>query len=330
MVLELLKNLQQCAVYTDTPNFETNRKLWNAYAQSWATDAEWVQRMSKDVSKPSAELAFVGDEWSDAESLTEVLKEWLFPHLATTQTVAEIGSGGGRVAAQVAEKVGRLVCFDISETMLKTAQKKLQEMHGNVDFHLLQGDAPYPARFHETFDVVYSFDVFVHMDLHEMRHTLTCIQSILRPGGLLFVSFANLLAPEGWRRFARQKHYSEVPLATHRLPRAGELHTAEGEHLPLSGSAGLGAEGVTQRVTQRRNNRGFDVQEDWRKGSGVKVIQPAVPVQEPVKPLEEHIRWLEELRGKLQGELKTRSEEEWATQVDTPSVPEPFRSPALL
>ena len=51
MVLELLKNLQQCAVYTDTPNFETNRKLWNAYAQSWATDAEWVQRMSKDVSK---------------------------------------------------------------------------------------------------------------------------------------------------------------------------------------------------------------------------------------------------------------------------------------
>ena len=134
--------------------------------------------------------------------------------------MAEIGSGGGRVAAQVAEKVGRLVCFDISETMLKTAQKKLQEMHGNVpwlaqtlkylvgvgscrifglsrwgpswhlfcrpsqvDFHLLQGDAPYPARFHETFDVVYSFDVFVHMDLHEMRHTLTCIQSILRPGG---------------------------------------------------------------------------------------------------------------------------------------------------
>ena len=27
-------------------------------------------------------------------------------------------------------------------------------------------------------------------------------------GGLLFVSFANLLAPDGWRRFARQKHYS--------------------------------------------------------------------------------------------------------------------------
>lgn len=27
-------------------------------------------------------------------------------------------------------------------------------------------------------------------------------------GGLFFVSFANLLAPDGWRRFARQKHYS--------------------------------------------------------------------------------------------------------------------------
>lgn len=88
MVLELLKNLQQCAVYTDTPNFETNRKLWNAYAQSWATDAEWVQRMSKDVSKPSAELAFVGDEWSDAESLTEVLKDRVW-----TSQVVVTGSG---------------------------------------------------------------------------------------------------------------------------------------------------------------------------------------------------------------------------------------------
>ena len=75
MVLELLKNLQECAVYTDSPNCETNRKLWNAYAQNWATDADWVKRMSNDVSKPANELSFVGDEWSDAESLAEVLKE---------------------------------------------------------------------------------------------------------------------------------------------------------------------------------------------------------------------------------------------------------------
>ncbi|CAE8655560.1 unnamed protein product, partial [Polarella glacialis] len=55
---------------------------------------------------------------------------------------------------------------------------------------------------------VYSFDVFVHIDLHQMRHTLRCMRAILKPGGCCFVAFANLLAPAGWRRFSRQKRYS--------------------------------------------------------------------------------------------------------------------------
>jgi len=208
MVLELLKNLQQCAVYTDTPNSETNRKLWNAYAQSWSSDADFIQRMSQDVARTAKELNFVGEEWSDAASLNEVLKDWLLPHVPK-KVVAEVGSGGGRVAAQVAGLVPRLVCFDISDVMLKRAQKTLKELgHGHVEYELLLADAPYPSRYQEIFEIVYSFDVFVHMDLHEMRHTLSCIHDILKPGGLFFVSFANLLAPDGWRRFARQKHYS--------------------------------------------------------------------------------------------------------------------------
>eukprot|EP00435_Cladocopium_sp_Y103_P007999 s3036_g2.t1 len=126
MVLELLKNLQQCAVYTDTPNSETNRKLWNAYAQSWATDADFVERMSRHVQREAKELSFVGDEWSDAASLTKVLEEWLLPHLAPHLAVAEVGSGGGRISALVAPRVQRLLCFDISEEMLKMARKSLE------------------------------------------------------------------------------------------------------------------------------------------------------------------------------------------------------------
>lgn len=87
------------------------------------------------------------------------------------------------MAAQVASKVKSLLCLDISDAMLKRAQVRLEELgHRNVDFELLQADEPYPAEFAQRFDVVYSFDVFVHMDLHEMRHTLACVHSILKPG----------------------------------------------------------------------------------------------------------------------------------------------------
>ncbi|CAE7195482.1 unnamed protein product [Symbiodinium sp. CCMP2592] len=213
MVLELLKDLQKCAVYTDTPNHETNRKLWDAYAQSWSSDVAWVQRMSSHVSREAGALKFVGDEWSDVESLDAVLSEWLYPHLEEEKKhlkVAEVGSGGGRIAARVAPKVERLVCFDVSEGMLACARSRIagELGHRNVEFQLVHGGAPYPEEYHTSFDFVYSFDVFVHMDLHQMRQTLHCIRAILRPGGFCFISFANLLAPDGWQRFAKQQKYS--------------------------------------------------------------------------------------------------------------------------
>merc|ERR1712194_901281 len=48
----------------------------------------------------------------------------------------------------------------------------------------------------------------VHMDIHQIFKTLCSARAILRPGGSIFLSFANLLAPDGWRRFARQRQYT--------------------------------------------------------------------------------------------------------------------------
>eukprot|EP00930_Biecheleria_cincta_P003199 TRINITY_DN104132_c0_g1_i1.p1 TRINITY_DN104132_c0_g1~~TRINITY_DN104132_c0_g1_i1.p1 ORF type:complete len:344 (-),score=72.98 TRINITY_DN104132_c0_g1_i1:563-1594(-) len=211
MVLELLKSLQSCAVYTDTPNHETNRKLWDAYAQGWGSDKDWVQRMAGHLPGPQErQLEFVGDEWSDESSLQAVLAEWLQPLVTAESTCAEVGSGGGRIAARIAGKVRRLVCFDVSSQMLAAAKRRLVDELGNknVDFQQVSGETLYPAQHHGIFDVVYSFDVFVHLDLHQMRQTLCSIRALLRPGGQCFLSFANLLAPAGWQRFARQKRYS--------------------------------------------------------------------------------------------------------------------------
>lgn len=37
----------------------------------WATDADFVERMSRHVAREAKDLSFVGDEWSDAQSLVE-------------------------------------------------------------------------------------------------------------------------------------------------------------------------------------------------------------------------------------------------------------------
>lgn len=43
----------------------------SAQLSGWATDADFVERMSRHVAREAKELSFVGDEWSDAQSLVE-------------------------------------------------------------------------------------------------------------------------------------------------------------------------------------------------------------------------------------------------------------------
>jgi len=160
--------------------------------------------------------------------------------------VGEIGIGGARVASKLLRRVPRkgavrdenglaaidtLVAFDISSEMLKKAKQALRDLARvrtgppfpetsaaaaaaeddaampSVDLHLL--DSPdLPPSYTERFDVMYSVDVFPHLDLHVTFTYLTHIRRSLKPGGLCFLSFADLTSPGGWSRFARQKKYS--------------------------------------------------------------------------------------------------------------------------
>ena len=76
----------------------------------------------------------------------------------------------------------------------------------NVDYVLLSKPS-LPAKLAETFDFFYSFDVFVHLDLHTIWKYLREIERSLCPGGHAFIHTANLTAPAGWDRFAAQARY---------------------------------------------------------------------------------------------------------------------------
>ena len=87
--------------------------------------------------------------------------------------VLEIGVGGGRVALQTAPLLpkGSLTCLDISAEMLKHAKKNLKDLDELEINFVHQADAdkmPVDGKF----DFVYSFDVFVHVDIHTLFRTL--------------------------------------------------------------------------------------------------------------------------------------------------------------
>lgn len=191
-----------------TDNVAYNRELWDWYADRWK-DHDQFRRDEADVADAalSDEQRFqvLGNEWGTSAEVDHVVSDYIEPFVSPTSTAGEIGAGGGRVAAKVVDLVDELWCFDISARMLERAREQLG---GRPDVHFELLEAPQlPKRLEGGFDFLYSFDVFVHLDLHTIWRYLNEISRALRPGGRAFLHTSNLTAPTGWANFARQERY---------------------------------------------------------------------------------------------------------------------------
>jgi len=207
-----------------TDNVAYNRELWDWYADRWKDDVQFRgdEADVADAAMPDEErFAVLGNEWGTSAELERVVSEYIEPFVTPGSLAGEIGVGGGRVAAKVADSVGKLWCFDISTGMLGRAQEHLGQ-RPDVHFELLDG-ARLPEHAAQRFDFLYSFDVFVHLDLHTIWRYLNEIERALRPGGRTFLHTSNLTAPTGWANFARQEryrpqdHYFVTPEVIHTL-----------------------------------------------------------------------------------------------------------------
>lgn len=183
-----------------------------------ATDAEWVVKMVENLSDSknltsSDYLQLLGEEWSDRLSFQHVLEDFFWPNLNEKLLVAELGSGGGRVASRVVHRVGELHCYDISKEMLKKAESAVKaslEEKGTAKptkFEFLQAPK-FPDSATSQYDFVYAFDVFPHVDLHTQWRYYQEFARVMKPGARAIIHTANLEAPEGWDRFSQQDKYS--------------------------------------------------------------------------------------------------------------------------
>jgi hypothetical protein len=87
---------------------------WDEYAQTW--------RMR------NPKLAHIGDEWTGeyagaartVEEYSQLIEtRYIAPYIEPSDTVMEIGVGGGKTAALLKEHCAELVCADISAEMIK-------------------------------------------------------------------------------------------------------------------------------------------------------------------------------------------------------------------
>ncbi len=135
-----------------------------------------------------------GLEWGDPENippLKYVRDHYLMPWLSADTTVVEIGPGGGRWTRYMLE-VRRLIVVDYH-------QELLQELKSNFNSSKLvyvcnNGD-DFPGIEEKSVDLVFSFGVFVHLDLEIVEAYLKHIKPLLKPGANVVIQYADKTKP---------------------------------------------------------------------------------------------------------------------------------------
>ncbi|KAK3312944.1 methyltransferase [Apodospora peruviana] len=112
---------------------------------------------------------------------------FLLPHIKATDSVLDVGCGPGTITVGFAAHLqpdGTVIGIDISDEILHQARRQ-QTSNNNLTFlkaDLLAG-LPFPDN---TFDVVFSSQLFPHLGTGDMRlRALTEMRRVLKPGGIL-------------------------------------------------------------------------------------------------------------------------------------------------
>ena len=163
---------------------------WDSYSKTWK------DRVGKEG------VGHLGDEWGDTTLTEEIMARYVVPNIGPRAKILEIGCGGGKFSERLVGLGGSLVCADVSSEMLGRTHERL---HGgkNVAFQKLNGYDLHQFR-KDSFDFVFSFDTFVHIDMEDSYSYLAEIRRVLRPGGKGFLHFANLNSQEGWKKFVEE------------------------------------------------------------------------------------------------------------------------------
>ena len=158
----------------------------------------------------------LGESWTPGEVWRQaILNQALRPHLESAQRILEIGPGGGRWTTElIASKPSELHLVDLTRTALDLCSERFGELPG-LQLHQNDG-ATLPFLDDDSIDLLWSFDVFVHIEKPEVASYFAEFARVLRPGAKGIVHYATIDRAqckdprEGWRADFRSTDLVEI------------------------------------------------------------------------------------------------------------------------
>jgi cyclopropane fatty-acyl-phospholipid synthase-like methyltransferase len=147
----------------------------------------WVSRLIKGI--PTAK-AYGIDDWGDpdrAEPLVFIRDRYLLPFVKPDQTGLEIGPGGGRWTRYLLP-FRKLYVVEYHGELLKQLRKNFKAP--NIAF-IQNNGSDFPGVPEQSIDFLFSFGVFVHLDLSIIKAYLQNMRGVLRPTATVVLQYSD-------------------------------------------------------------------------------------------------------------------------------------------
>lgn len=140
-----------------------------------------------------------GDEWTPSAAWKESLVEHVLkPRVPEGSDIVEIGPGAGRWTEHLLPRAKSYAGLDISKKCVEICSAKFAGSQ-NARFAVNEGNN-LPGVADASADVIWSFDVFVHINLADIATYLEEFKRVLRPGGRAIIHHGTTAGHGGgWR-----------------------------------------------------------------------------------------------------------------------------------
>ena len=144
------------------------------------------------------EVAPYGLHWGDPKVkpfLRYVRDHWCANHVRPQDTVVEIGPGGGRWTRYLLG-CDRLITVDFHQEILDELRRNYPVPHLET---VRNGGTDLPGIEDDSVDFVFSFGVFVHLDLPIIEGYIAEIARVLKPDGFAVIQYSDKSKPQAKR-----------------------------------------------------------------------------------------------------------------------------------
>ncbi len=133
----------------------------------------------------------LGEEWTKSQGWKDKLVSEIIQKLIPdNSSVIEIGPGGGRWSEFLSSKASKLDLVDISEKCLELCRERFGK-NSNVNYNLIK-EVKFGFAEDESTDIIFSYDVFVHIDKAQITEYFTEFERVLKNTGKIILHYSKV------------------------------------------------------------------------------------------------------------------------------------------